>query len=117
MHIYTDKRTQEGAEPLLFIFENPIKASYETVLNEELGNKLNISDIRNITDNFSSRLVNRMNLTPRGKHNNNNLNNKDEDNNNEKERISEVDVNIPILPPTPPARPATLGRENNTDNK
>ena len=51
----------------MFIFENPIKESYASALDEDLGAKMNISDVRSITDNFSSRLVNRMNnLTPRG---------------------------------------------------
>lgn len=65
MHIYTDARKSSGLEQTVFIFENPIKAAYETALDDELASKLNISDVRNITDNFSSRLTNRMNLTPR----------------------------------------------------
>jgi hypothetical protein len=66
MHMFSDRRKSAGESTKLFIFENPILANYETELGDDLGAKMNISDVRNITDNFSSRLVNRMNLTPRG---------------------------------------------------
>jgi hypothetical protein len=66
MHIHSDRRISTGQSAKIFIFENPILASYEAELGAELGAKMNISDVRNITDNFSARLVNRMNLTPRG---------------------------------------------------
>lgn len=65
MHIFTDARKSSGLDETVFIFENPIKAAFETALDAELASKLNISDVRSITDNFSSRLTNRMNLTPR----------------------------------------------------
>lgn len=65
MHIFTDARKSSGLDETVFIFENPIKAAFETALDAELAAKMNISDVRNITDNFSSRLTNRMNLTPR----------------------------------------------------
>lgn len=67
MHIHTDRRRATGEDSEVFIFENPIMASYESALDEELGAKLNLSDVRNITDNFGSRLANRMNLTPRSR--------------------------------------------------
>jgi hypothetical protein len=66
MHIFSDRRKSTGQSSKIFIFENPILANYETELGDDLGAKMNISDVRNITDNFSARLVNRMNLTPRG---------------------------------------------------
>lgn len=67
MHMYGDKRRSAELSEKVFIFENPIKESYASALDEDLGAKLNISDVRNITDNFSSRLVSRMNnVTPRG---------------------------------------------------
>ncbi len=65
MHLFTDRRRTAGLEETIFIFENPINASFETALDEELAAKLNVSDVRSITDNFSARLTNRMNLTPR----------------------------------------------------
>ena len=44
----------------MFIFENPIKAYHTSALDDDLAGKLNISEVRHITDNIGSRLASRM---------------------------------------------------------
>jgi hypothetical protein len=60
MHFYTDRHNAIGEVPQKFIFENPIKVYDESLLEGDLASKMNISEVRNITDNFGSRFASRM---------------------------------------------------------
>jgi hypothetical protein len=66
MHIFGDRRRQSGALEQPFIFENQIDASVVSILGEEFVSKMNIDEVRSITDNFSNRLNFRLNHSPRG---------------------------------------------------
>ncbi|KAJ1443997.1 Rho GTPase activation protein [Ochromonadaceae sp. CCMP2298] len=67
MHVYSDMQKEARASARasasggrLFIFENPIR-EYANVLDAELAAKLNVSEVRDITDNFGAKLQSRMN--------------------------------------------------------
>lgn len=71
MHVWRDHHRDLGvgegeSDKHGFIFENQVSASVQGLLGAELNGKMNIEEVRSITDNFTDRFASRLNLSPRG---------------------------------------------------
>ena len=98
MHMFSDRHRREKGlnnNSSMFIFENEVEDFDESLLNGELASKINISEVRTITDNFGGRFASRM----KNRKNRQEEDGEDEESDRFDPRIS--NAGLAFLPPTP----------------